>query len=374
MSKGYKSRMSKRIIISGGGTGGHIYPAIAIASAIQKIEPGSNILFVGALGKMEMEKVPRAGYEIVGLPIVGIKREITLDNLAFPFKLAGSLFKARTVLNKFKPDVAVGVGGYASGPLLMMASLSGIPTLIQEQNSYAGITNKLLAKRAGKICVAYPGMESFFPKEKLVMLGNPVRSDIIDVTSKRDEALNHFGFSDKHKTLFVMGGSLGAKSINDSLDEGIDKLIHAGYQILWQTGKGFIEKAQETVARIGSSKVKAFEFIYEMDLAYAIADVVVSRAGALSVSELCLAGKPSILVPYPAASEDHQTKNALNLTDQNAAVLVKDNQARQDLVNAALDLLGDMRKQEELKMNIKKLARPSAAKDIAEEVLKLIKL
>ncbi|TDE12381.1 undecaprenyldiphospho-muramoylpentapeptide beta-N-acetylglucosaminyltransferase [Dyadobacter psychrotolerans] len=365
--------MSKRIIISGGGTGGHIYPAIAIANAIQKLEPDSEILFVGALGKMEMEKVPRAGYEIVGLPIVGIKREITLDNLAFPFKLAGSLLKARTIVRDFKPNVAVGVGGFASGPLLMMASLSGVPTLIQEQNSYAGITNKLLAKRAGKICVAYPGMEAFFPKEKLVMLGNPVRSDIVDVSSKRSEALAHFGFSDQRKTLFVMGGSLGARSINESLNAGIDKLIAAGYQVLWQTGKGFIEKAQETVARIGASKVKAFEFIYEMDLAYAVADVVVSRAGALSVSELCLAAKPAILVPYPAAAEDHQTKNALSLIEQNAAVLIRDNKTQQDLVPAAIDLLSDIIKQEELKMNIKKLARPTAANDIAREVLKLVK-
>jgi len=366
--------MSNRVIISGGGTGGHIYPAIAIANALQSLNPDTEILFVGALGKMEMEKVPRAGYRIEGLPIVGIKREISLDNLAFPFKLANSLLKAKSIIKEFKPDVAVGVGGFASGPLLMMASFQGIPTLIQEQNSYAGITNKFLAKKAGKICVAYPGMEAFFPKEKLVMLGNPVRSDIVDVSSKRKEALAHFGFSDKQKTLFVMGGSLGARSINESLDKGIATLVNAGYQVLWQTGKGFIDQAKATISSLDTDKVKAFEFIYEMDLAYAVADVVVSRAGALSVSELCLAAKPAILVPYPAAAEDHQTKNALSLLEQNAAVLIRDNRTQQDLVAEAMNLLGDIMKQEELKMNIKKLAKPTAASDIAAEVLKLIEL
>ena len=364
--------MSKRIIISGGGTGGHIYPAIAIAKALQKIEIDIEILFVGALGKMEMEKVPRAGYRIIGLPIVGIKREITLDNLAFPVKLVNSLLKARAVIKEFKPDIAIGVGGFASGPLLMMASLQGIPILIQEQNSYAGITNKLLARKASKICVAYPGMEVFFPEEKLVMLGNPVRSDIVDVSSKRQQGLLHFGFTDKLKTLFVMGGSLGAKSINESVDAGIEQLVQAGYQVLWQTGKGYIDKANETISRLGTENAKAFEFIYEMDLAYAVADVVISRAGALSVSELCLAAKPAILVPYPAAAEDHQTKNALNLLERNAAILIKDDHTTKELIPVTLNLLKDIMKQEELKMNIKKLAKPTAANDIALEVLKLI--
>jgi UDP-N-acetylglucosamine--N-acetylmuramyl-(pentapeptide) pyrophosphoryl-undecaprenol N-acetylglucosamine transferase len=365
--------MAKRIIISGGGTGGHIYPAIAIANALQQKDPDTEILFVGALGKMEMEKVPRAGYRITGLPIVGIKREFTLENLAFPFKLVDSLLKAKTVIRDFKPDVAVGVGGFASGPLLMMASLQGIPTLIQEQNSYAGITNKLLAKRAGKICVAYPGMEAFFPKDKLAMLGNPVRNDIIDVSSKREEALRHFGFKDTSKTLFVMGGSLGARSINESINEGLEKLVHEGYQVLWQTGKGFIGKAGETISRLGTSDVKAYEFIYEMDLAYAVADVVVSRAGALSVSELCLAGKPAILIPYPAAAEDHQTKNAMSLLEQHAAILIRDDKSRKDLIPEVLHLLGDGTRQQELKLNIKKLGKPSAAHDIAAEVLKLVR-
>jgi UDP-N-acetylglucosamine--N-acetylmuramyl-(pentapeptide) pyrophosphoryl-undecaprenol N-acetylglucosamine transferase len=365
--------MAKRVIISGGGTGGHIYPAIAIANAIQKLNSDVEVLFVGALGKMEMEKVPRAGYRIIGLPIVGIKRELSLDNLKFPFKLVNSLLKAREVVKDFQPDVAVGVGGFASGPLLMMASLAGVPTLIQEQNSYAGITNKLLAKRASKICVAYPYMEAFFPEQKITLSGNPVRKDIIDAGNKREQALAHFGFSGQCKTLFVMGGSLGARSINESLHAGLKKLVDAGYQVLWQTGKGYITKANEVVREIGTEKVKAFEFIYEMDLAYAVSDVVVSRAGALSVSELCLVAKPAILVPYPSASEDHQTKNALSLTEQNAALLVKDHQAGAELVDTALALLENVDLQQSLQTNISKLGKPDAAKNIAEEVLKLFR-
>jgi len=364
--------MSKRVIISGGGTGGHIYPAIAIAHALQEIEPGTEILFVGALGKMEMEKVPKAGYNIVGLPIVGIKRELSLDNLTFPFKLINSLLKAKTIISDFKPDVAVGVGGFASGPLLMMASFAGVPTLIQEQNSYAGITNKLLAKKASTICVAYPGMEAFFPKDKIKVLGNPVRSDIVDVSSKRAKALAHFNLNENVKTLFVMGGSLGARSINKSVQAGLSRLTNAGYQVLWQTGKGFIDQAVSSVLNLNTDRVKAFEFIYEMDLAYAVADVVVSRAGALSVSELCLAAKPAILVPYPAASEDHQTKNALSLVEQGAAILIRDSNTDEDLVSQTLNLLTDIVRQEELKSNIRRLAKPTAAFDIAAEVLKLV--
>ena len=365
--------MGKRVIISGGGTGGHIYPAIAIANALQHREPETEILFVGALGKMEMEKVPRAGYKIVGLPIAGIKRSLSLENLTLPFKMFRSLMKAKEVIKNFKPDVAVGVGGFASGPLLMMASMAGIPTLIQEQNSYAGITNKFLAKRAAKICVAYPGMEAFFPKDKITMLGNPVRSDITYVHLKRAAALEQFELDDRLKTLFVMGGSLGARSINESIHAGLGKLIEAGHQILWQTGKAYIETAQAAVSQLNTEKVKVFDFIYEMDLAYAVADVVVSRAGALSVSELCLAAKPAILIPYPLASEDHQTKNALTLVSQEAALLISDSRAKQDLVPDTLALMTNTAKQEVLKTNIKKLARPSAANDIALEVLKLIR-
>ncbi|MCF0071537.1 undecaprenyldiphospho-muramoylpentapeptide beta-N-acetylglucosaminyltransferase [Dyadobacter sp. CY261] len=364
--------MANRIIISGGGTGGHIYPAIAIANALQHKEPDTEILFVGALGKMEMEKVPRAGYKIVGLPIAGIKRSLSLENLTLPFKMFRSLMKAKEVIKNFKPDVAVGVGGFASGPLLMMASMAGIPTLIQEQNSYAGITNKFLAKRAARICVAYPGMEAFFPKEKITMLGNPVRSDITYVHLKKAAALEQFGLDERLKTLFVMGGSLGARSINESITDGLAKIVDAGYQVLWQTGKNDVDKTKAAIEKLGTDKVKAFDFIYTMDLAYAVADVVVSRAGALSVSELCLAAKPAILVPFPHASEDHQTKNAMNLVDSNAAILVKDSEAREKLVDQALMLLDDVTRQRELQTNINKLARPSAADDIAAEVLKLI--
>lgn len=364
--------MAKRVIISGGGTGGHIYPAIAIANALKKEDPSVEILFVGAEGKMEMEKVPKAGYQIIGLPIVGIQRQVSLQNMAFPLKLTRSLFKARTILRDFKPHVAVGVGGFASGPLLMVASLLGIPILIQEQNSYAGITNKLLARRAKTICVAYPGMESFFALRKIKLLGNPVRSDIIGSGSKRPEALVRFGFANHRKTLFIMGGSLGARSINESVREGVKKLNEAGYQVIWQTGKAYIQTAQDAIAQVGSERIKAFDFLYEMDLAYAAADVVISRAGALSVSELCLAAKPAILVPYPAASEDHQTKNALSLIRQNAALLVTDAYANRDLIETAIRLLEDPGKQKELKNNIAKLARPDAATEIAHEVIKLI--
>ncbi|MCF0051191.1 undecaprenyldiphospho-muramoylpentapeptide beta-N-acetylglucosaminyltransferase [Dyadobacter sp. LJ53] len=365
--------MSKRVIISGGGTGGHIYPAIAIANALQKKDPELEVLFVGALGKMEMEKVPRAGYEIVGLPIAGLKRSLSLENLLVPFKLLNSLFKAKAIIEDFRPDVAVGVGGFASGPLLMMASLADIPTLIQEQNSYAGITNKFLGKKARKVCVAYPGMETFFPADKIALLGNPVRSDIVDVSARNKEALVEFGLNGDHKTLFVMGGSLGARSINESINAGLPQLLEAGYQVLWQTGRAYIDTAKQTIAGLGTDRVKAFDFIYTMDLAYAVADVVISRAGALSVSELCLAAKPAILVPFPAAAEDHQTKNALTLVEQDAALMIKDSKAMQELVPQALELLKDIVKQDELKLNIRKLARPNAADDIAAEVFKLIK-
>ncbi len=361
----------KKIIISGGGTGGHIYPAIAIANALKAIDPTIQILFVGALGKMEMEKVPRAGYEIIGLPIAGIKRELSVDNISFPFKLTRSLLKARSIIKSFKPDIAIGVGGFASGPLLMIASLMGIPTLIQEQNSYAGVTNKLLAKRAKAICVAYPNMDTFFPKSKLKLTGNPVRSDILAVSHKREQAYAHFGLQPNHKTLLIIGGSLGAKTINESIETGLKMIINSGYQILWQTGKPYFERAKAAISVLKTPYAQAFDFIYEMDLAYALADVVVSRAGALSVSELCLVEKPAILVPFPYASEDHQTKNAMSLVEQNAALLVKDKNAGEELVQTALRLLQDADKQHELSKNIKKLAKPNAAKEIAETVLKL---
>ncbi len=366
--------MSKRIIISGGGTGGHIYPAVAIANAIMEIDPNTEILFVGALGKMEMEKVPKAGYQIIGLPIVGIKRALTVSNLAFPFKLMSSLLKARKIVKDFSPDVAIGVGGFASGPLLLMASLLRVPTLIQEQNSYAGITNKVLSKWAKKICVAYPDMVKFFPKEKIIFTGNPVRKDILNSSDKRAIALAHFGFSAEVKTLLIVGGSLGAKSINETVLEDLTLLLEEGFQVLWQTGKGF-DKSRITSLELNSgSKVKVFEFIYEMDLAYAAADVVVSRAGALAVSELCLVGKPAILVPYPFAAEDHQTQNAMSLVNQNAALMVPDSKVSIDLIDTAIQLLKNDEHGSQLSDNIKKLSKPDAANRIAHEVFKIANL
>ncbi|MGM9512130.1 undecaprenyldiphospho-muramoylpentapeptide beta-N-acetylglucosaminyltransferase [Larkinella sp. GY13] len=365
--------MPKRIIISGGGTGGHIYPAIAIANELKTIDPTTEILFVGAEGKMEMEKVPRAGYRIIGLPVVGIKRELTLENLAFPFKLGRSFLKAQQVVRDFGPDVAVGVGGYASGPVLLAASLKGIPTLIQEQNSYAGLTNKLLSRGAKTICVAYPGMEAFFPVQKIKLTGNPVRTDIMQAKGKRPEGLAFFKLEPDRKTLLIIGGSQGARTINESIEKDLRLLVDSGHQVVWQTGPLFIERARKAIADAGASRVKAFDFIYEMDLAYAAADVVVSRAGALSVSELCLVEKPAILVPFPAASEDHQTKNAMSLVNRQAALLVNDRAAPTDLVPAALRLLADPGQQQTLSQQIRELARPKAAREIAEEVLNLIK-
>ncbi len=356
------------IIISGGGTGGHIYPAIAIANELRTIDPATNLLFVGAEGKMEMEKVPRAGYQIVGLPVVGIKRELTLDNLAFPVKLGRSLWRARQIVADFRPDVAVGVGGYASGPVLLAASLADIPTLIQEQNSYAGLTNKVLARWAKAICVAYPDMDAFFPAQKIKLTGNPVRSDIQHADQQRMAGQAQFGLTPDRPTLLVIGGSQGARSINEAVAAGLPQLTSAGVQVIWQTGPAFIERARQAVADTGATLVKPFDFIYDMDKAYGVADVVVSRAGALSVSELCLVGRPAILVPFPAAAEDHQTKNAMSLVSRDAALLVTDQQAGADLISKALALLSDADQQTVLRANILKLARPAAAREIAEWV------
>jgi UDP-N-acetylglucosamine--N-acetylmuramyl-(pentapeptide) pyrophosphoryl-undecaprenol N-acetylglucosamine transferase len=358
-----------RIIISGGGTGGHIYPAIAIANALHEQRPGVEVLFVGAEGKMEMEKVPRAGYRIVGLPIAGLNRTNWLANLRFPARLVTSLWRARTILDEFRPQAAVGVGGYASGPLLLAAGLRGIPYLIQEQNSYAGVTNKFLARQAQTICVAYPGMDAFFPAEKLVLTGNPVRKDLLDLSGKRPGARAHFGLDPTTPTLLVMGGSQGARTINESIGAGLPALTAAGYQVIWQTGTGYLERARSEAAAHPGVFVQ--DFIYEMDLAYAAADVVVSRAGALSVSELCLAAKPALFVPFPAAAEDHQTKNAQTLVDADAGELIGDADARAHLVPAALRLLADPARQAVLSRNARALGRPDAAREIAERVLTL---
>jgi UDP-N-acetylglucosamine--N-acetylmuramyl-(pentapeptide) pyrophosphoryl-undecaprenol N-acetylglucosamine transferase len=361
------------VIISGGGTGGHIYPAIAIANELKVLDPATEILFVGAEGKMEMEKVPRAGYKIVGLPVVGIKRELSLSNLAFPLKLGRSFLKAQGIVRDFRPDVAVGVGGYASGPLLLAASLRGVPTLIQEQNSYAGLTNKVLARWAERICVAYPGMEAFFPVEKIKLTGNPVRSDIQFADQQVTAGQTFFGLESNRPTLLVIGGSQGARTLNESMEMGLKLFADAGVQVIWQTGPAFIGRAQTAIAAVGSPLLKAYDFIYDMDKAYAVADAVVSRAGALSVSELCLVGRAAILVPFPAASEDHQTKNAMALVERSGAILIRDQEARTQLVTAALNLLNNPVQRQKLSTQIKTLAKPNAARDIAEEVMKLKK-
>ncbi|MFM7017072.1 MAG: undecaprenyldiphospho-muramoylpentapeptide beta-N-acetylglucosaminyltransferase [Bacteroidota bacterium] len=363
--------MSK-VIISGGGTGGHIFPALSIAHALKKINPSTEILFVGAEGKMEMEKVPAAGFNIIGLPIAGIKRSLSLDNLFFPIKLIKSLSKANSILKSFKPDIAIGVGGYASGPMLFAASLNGVPTLIQEQNSYPGITNKILSRKATKICVAYEQMDQFFAASKIMFTGNPVREDIKDLSNKKEAAAAYFNLSSSVPTLLIVGGSQGARSINKAILAGIEKLHTAGVQVIWQTGKTFFPEANDKIKQLNLEKMKAFDFISKMDLAYAMCDVVVARAGASTVSELCIVEKPAILVPLPTAAEDHQTKNCLSLVNRNAAILVKDQEAFSILVDEALSLLNNPEKRKELSLNIAPLARPDAAETIAREIYSII--
>ena len=361
-----------RIIISGGGTGGHVYPAIAIADAIKKIAPDAEILFVGARGKLEMEKVPKAGYPIEGLWVSGFQRKLTWRNLLFPLKLIGSWWQARQIVRRFRPDVAVGVGGYASGPTLNVATRMGIPAVLQEQNSFPGITNKLLAKRADKICVAYKGMERFFPKEKIVLTGNPVRSETFQqLDEKREEALNYFSLARGKKTIFVFGGSLGARTINEAMAASSQLIAeNENVQVLWQVGKLYLETFQSCgTAKLPNVRVQPF--IDRMDLAYAAADIIIGRAGALTISELCLVGKPAILAPSPNVAEDHQTKNALALVEKDAALLVKDANAKEEMVWTALEVLKNEALARRLGENIRKLALPDAAIMIAQEVLKL---
>ena len=361
-----------KIIISGGGTGGHIFPAIAIADAVKKRKPEAEILFVGAKGKMEMERVPKAGYPIEGLWISGFQRKLTLQNLAFPFKLVSSLLKARSVLKSFKPDVVIGVGGFASGPTLRMATKLGIPTLIQEQNSYPGITNRLLAAKADKICVAYPGMEKFFPKEKITLTGNPVRQDLADVTDKKTEAAAHFGFDIDKKTIVLMGGSLGARRLNEAMRENF-KLLQkrTDVQVLWQAGKLYVDEFSKCeTAQLPDVKITAF--LEKMDLAYALADVLICRAGALTISELCIVGKPAILVPSPNVAEDHQTKNAKALAENEAAFLVEDGEAAEEMIPLALRILQNQALAGKLSGNIKKMAKPGAAENIVNEIFSLV--
>ena len=361
-----------KVILSGGGTGGHIFPAVAIANQIKKVVPDADILFVGARGRMEMEKVPAAGYKIIGLWISGLQRKLSLSNVSFPFKVIASIWKARKIIHDFKPDVVIGTGGYASGPMLRAASSKGVATLIQEQNSYPGITNKLLSKKVNKICVAYEGMDKFFPKEKIVLTGNPVRQDLQEVFTKRDEGLRFFNLDANKKTVLVVGGSLGAKGINEAIGNKLKVLADAGIQLLWQTGKIYFETARQLTGSFTDKNLMAVDFISRMDLAYAVADVVISRAGAGAISELCIVKKPCILVPLPTAAEDHQTKNALSLVNKEAALLVKDQEAKEGLIKEVLSLCANERLQEALKQNMAKLAMPNAAEQITKEVLKLV--
>lgn len=364
---------SPRIIISGGGTGGHIFPAIAIADAIKELEPGAEFLFVGAKGRMEMERVPKAGYQIEGLWISGIQRSLTLKNLSFPFKLLSSLMKARGIVRRFKPDVAVGVGGYASGPLLQVASSKKIPALIQEQNSFPGITNRLLANKVNRVCVAYEGMNRWFPEEKIVKTGNPVRKNVVQLDGKKAEAAAHFGLESNKPTLLVVGGSLGARTINQAIGANLEYFKSKGYQLIWQSGKTYAEQAKSAVDELNYEGVITRPFLDRMDLAYAMATAVVSRAGAMSVSEICLTQIPAILVPSPNVSEDHQTKNAKALVNEDAALLVKDSEAKEELYKAIDTLMSDEGHRKTLSQNVGKLAYQNASETIAKEVLSLIR-
>lgn len=361
-------KQSINIIISGGGTGGHIYPAIAIANEIKVRYPEANILFVGAKDKMEMEKVPQAGYEIKGLWISGIQRKLTLKNLMFPFKLLSSLWKAYRIIRKFKPDVAVGTGGFASGPTLMVANRKGIPTLIQEQNSYPGITNRLLGKKAQKICVAYDNLERFFSEDKIIKTGNPVRQDLLFIHTKIEEGKEFFELDTSKKTILILGGSLGARKINQLVEANLDFFKKQGVQLIWQCGKLYYEEYKKYD---GLENVQVHQFLNRMDLAYAAADFIVSRAGASSVSELCIVGKPTIFIPSPNVAEDHQTKNAKSIADKHGALVVKESEL--DTFPVVLEtLLKDKGKQESLSENINELALPNATSNIVNEIEKLI--
>lgn len=363
---------SFRVIISGGGTGGHIFPAVSIANAIKEQYPDAEILFVGAEGRMEMQRVPAAGYDIIGLPVAGFDRKHLLRNIGVLAKLLRSQIKARKIVKSFKPDVAVGVGGYASGPTLKVAGMMGIPTLIQEQNSYAGVTNKLLAKQAAKICVAYEGMERFFDKDKIILTGNPVRQGLLNHTISREEAIRSFRLDPDKKTILIVGGSLGARTINNCVMQGLEKIKDSGVQFIWQTGKIYIDEARATVAQAGElPMLYTTDFISDMATAYSAADLVISRAGAGSISEFCLLAKPVILVPSPNVAEDHQTKNALALVNKDAALYVKDAEAGEKLLDTAIATVRQPGKLKDLSMNIAKLALKDSATVIATEVCKL---
>ena len=371
-----------KFIVSGGGTGGHIYPAIAIANELKSRFPDAEFLFVGAQDKMEMQKVPQAGYAIKGLWIAGLQRKLTLQNLLFPVKLISSLLKSRAIIKGFKPDVVIGTGGFASGPLLQMANSLNIPTVIQEQNSFPGITNKLLSKKANRICVAYENLERFFPKDKMILTGNPVRQDLIDIDSKREEAIKYFNLDTSKKTLLVLGGSLGARRVNQLIEKELDFFASHNIQVIWQCGKFYFDQFNKyninanqqptTNNQQPTTDIQVLAFIDRMDLVYAAADFVISRAGASSVSELCIVGKPVIFIPSPNVAEDHQTKNAKAIVDKNGALLLKESELDEKFDTVFNDLVANENLQKQLSENIKKLAKIHATSDIVDEIVKLI--
>jgi UDP-N-acetylglucosamine--N-acetylmuramyl-(pentapeptide) pyrophosphoryl-undecaprenol N-acetylglucosamine transferase len=364
----------KRIIISGGGTGGHIFPALSVADALRKLDPEVEILFVGAAGKMEMELVPAAGYRIIGLPVAGISRKSAFKNISVFIKLIKSLRLAKKTIKEFNPDVAVGTGGYASGPVLRQSQKMGIPVLIQEQNSTAGVTNRLLGKKASKICVAWDGMEKYFPADRIIKTGNPVRHNFDNLDDLSHEASNFFDLRNGFPVILILGGSQGAGTINKCFTDNIKKIDETGYQWLWQTGRNYFEEINMRVNELETVNIRIQAFINRMDLAFAAADIIISRAGAGTISELCLVGKPAILVPSPNVAEDHQTRNAMSLAEKNAAILIRDEEAGEKLIEEAIRLAADKKTKEILSLNIRKMAERNAHIRIAEEVLKLAEL
>ncbi len=362
-----------RVVISGGGTGGHIFPAVAIADEIKRRNPNAEILFVGAIGKMEMEKVPAAGYKIVGLNIVGFQRKFTLKNFLLPFKIVASLLNARKILKEFKPEVVIGVGGFASGPTLQAATYLNIPTLVQEQNSFPGKTNKILSKKVTKICTAYEGLDKFFPADKIIVTGNPVRSEMVQIDGKREEAFQFYNLDASKKTILIIGGSLGARTLNESLLPFVKELQAINIQVLWQCGSFYFDDLKSQIDELDMTGINMVKFINRMDLAYSLADIVISRAGAISVSELCLIKKPTILVPSPNVAEDHQTKNAMALVNKNAALLVKDIESKVNLIPTVIELLANENEQINLISEISKLGKPNATASIVDEIEKIVK-
>lgn len=367
------SQKNIRVLISGGGTGGHIFPAIAIANAIKRVVPAAEFLFVGAKDKMEMQKVPEAGYLIEGLWISGFNRSLTIKNLSFPFKLISSLMTARKIVKKFKPDVAVGVGGFASGPTLRMAASLGIPCVIQEQNSYPGVTNKILASKVKKICVAYEGMEKYFPKEKIILTGNPIRSQVIDIKNKKEASQKYFNLDKHKKSVLIVGGSLGAQSVNRAITEHLEEWKTSDFQVIWQTGKTTFKTSKAALEESAAENIHIHEFISRMDLAYAAADLIVSRAGAIAISEISAVGKPVIFVPFPYAAEDHQTKNAQKLVDAQAAQMIKDSEVKEELFPMVKHMIEDEKLLQKMGASILKMGVGDADDQIAKEVIELTK-